>query len=272
MTTMPNPVAAVVEVARQTLRLLLQYRMLWLLLLAECGVAGIGLAIGFDNDHMTGRQAFSTLAWWLLAFVLVPWSTLFFGVQAVHGDIEDRTFQYLFVRPVPRPVILIGKWLAIALLMSAVHVGGVTLLYFAVASHGALGGEAVDVTAWLVFAEAMLLLSAAYAAVACCFSAMFRWPMVWGAGFIVGAQMLVANLPIRASIRYATITDPVRRFVLDGLDPDRELARMLWPAERDWRAELIGAPLQNLGILVAIALLLALVSHTRSEYDSRTRE
>jgi hypothetical protein len=64
----------------------------------------------------------------------------------------------------------------------------------------------------------------------------------------------------------------VRRFVLDGIDPDQRLARMLWPAERDWNDEMIGQPLLNLGILVAVALALALVSYQRSEYDSRTRE
>lgn len=266
-------VRALLEVARQTARLMLQSRMFWVMVLAELGVAGIAFAIGMSEpENLSGRQLVALVTWWLLAFVLVPWTTLYFGVQAVHGDIEDRTFQYLFVRPVPRWAILVGKWLAVASVTAVVHSAGALLVHGAVRLYPDMWSDGADLDLLWVFVAAMGLLSGAYAAVACFFGARFRWPLVWGAGFIVGGQMLLANLPAKASIRFATITDPVRRFVLEGLDPDRRLARMLWPSEREWREELIGSPLTNLAILTGVAMLLALVSYSRSEYDSRTRE
>ncbi len=268
-----NPILAVVEVARQTARLLVQGRVFVLLLLCECGLAALAFAIGLNPpDNISGRQLYVLICWWLLAFVLAPWTTLYFGVQAVHGDIEDRTFQYLFIRPVPRWAILGGKWLAVALVASAVHAVGAALVFAAVAVHGDLWPDGIETGLLGVFAGAMLLLGSSYAAVACLFAARFRWPLVWGAGFILGGQMLIANLPAKASIRFATITDPVRRFVLEGIDPDRRLALMLWPSERDWRQELIGSPITNVLVLAGIAMALALVSYCRSEYDSRTRE
>src|SRR5262245_50878413 len=94
----------VLEVARQTLRLQLQNRLLVLQLLALVGVAVLAFLLGFKRDGApTGRQQFCVLSWWLIACTLAPWTTMYFAVQAVHGDIEDRTFVYLFARPVSRP-------------------------------------------------------------------------------------------------------------------------------------------------------------------------
>lgn len=268
-----NPVAAVFEIARQSTRLLLQTKMLRVVVVAEVALAAIAWGVAGNADpDLQGRHLFGIMAWWMLTLVLVPWTTFYFGVQAVHGDIEDRSFQYLFVRPVPRGAILLGKWLAVGFVAALVHSIGTLLVFGAIAMHDGLWPGGVDVRLGLVFAAAMWLQSFAYAAVAAMFSAMFRWPLIWGAGFVFGAQMLLANLPVRASIRYATITDPVRRFVLGGIDPDRELARIVWPAERHWRPELEGQPLLNLAILIAVALLLGLLSYGRSEYDSRPRE
>ncbi len=234
-------------------------------------VVSVPLALFFLVVDM-GRHLFGVMAWWLLTLVLVPWTTFYFGVQAIHGDIEDRTFQYLFVRPVPRATLLLGKWLAVSLVTAVVHSLGTLAVFFGIAAHGEMWPGGVDYRLGIVFAFAMWLQAFAYAAVAALFSAAFRWPLIWGTGFIFGAQMLLANLPVRASIRYATITDPVRRFVLANVDPDRELGRIVWPANREWKQALDGAPLLNLALLIAIALVLGLLSYRRNEYDSRPRE
>ena len=266
-------VPAVVEVARQTMRLQLQNRLFWLMGLALLGIAGIALAVALNpDDDISGRQIYCLLCWWFVATFLLPWTTLYFAVQAVHGDIEDRTFQYLFVRPVPRSAILLGKWLAVALLSAACHVAGVALVYAAARVNEDFWLDGAEPHLLVVFAAAMVLLAVAYAAVSVFFAAMFKRPLVLGTLFIVGGQLFLSQFPARAGIRLVTIADPVRRFVLDGINPDRKLAQILWPAERDWNDEMIGQPLLNLGIIVAVALGLALVSYQRSEYDSRTRE
>jgi ABC-type transport system involved in multi-copper enzyme maturation permease subunit len=264
-------VAAILESARQTLRLLLQNRLLRVALLAQVAIALLVFALaGRDQQRVTGRFLYCVVSWWLLGNTLLPMTTMYFGVQAIHGDIEDRTFQYLFLRPVPRWAILLGKWLAVSGLCAAVFVGGTLLVFAAVAARPAMWTDGVEVHLALVFAAAMALSAAAYAAVAALFSARFRWPLVWSVFFIVGLQYLLANVPVRASVRAITIADPVRRFVLGGIDPDQRLAEAF--NALPWRDELVGAPLLNLGVIVVVCLLLAAVVYARSEYDSRTRE
>ena len=108
---MMGAIATILECARQTLRLLMQNRLLLVALLAQGALALlIFVAAGNAPQRITGRFLYSLLSWWLLGNALLPLVTMYFGVQAVHGDIEDRTFQYLFLRPVPRWAILLGKY------------------------------------------------------------------------------------------------------------------------------------------------------------------
>ena len=115
----------VLEIARQTAALQLQNRLFRLLPLAMLAAAALVFLVGMDPPHsLSGRKLFAVVSWWLLANVLLPWTTMYFGVQAVHGDVEDRTFQYLFLRPVPRWAIFVGKCLAVAGLSALAHAVG----------------------------------------------------------------------------------------------------------------------------------------------------
>jgi ABC-type transport system involved in multi-copper enzyme maturation permease subunit len=264
---------ATVEIARQTVLLLMQNRLLWVVGAAQLAMPALSYLLGgsIDETH-TGRHDYALTTWTLFVFVLVPWTTLYCGVQAVHGDIEDRTFQYLFLRPVPRASILLGKLLAVAALSTALFCFGAAAWFLGFAARTALWPDGVEFELVGVYAQAIAMAAAAYAAIAVLFAARLRRPLVWGACFIVGLEVFVGNLPSKASIRYLTITDPVRRFLLDRLNPDRRLARELWPWEHEFKPELVGQPVLNLAILAAVATALALWFYTRSEYDSRERE
>ena len=264
---------ATIEIARQTLRLLLQNRLYWVLLvlMLSSGVLAAVLARLLAND-VDGRDLFCMLCWWLLGVVLVPWTTMYFAVQAAHGDIEDRTAQYLFLRPVPRTALLLGKWLAASVLCAATAALGVLCVFAGVATSPDVWGDGVEPGLAVVFAIAMALMAVVLSGVATLFSARFRWPLVWSTGYIVGVQLFIGNLPAKASIRGLAVGDPVRRYVLDGIDPGRRLARRLWPSERRWDEDLVGSPLLHLSVILVVCLGLALVYYRRSEYDSRPRE
>lgn len=269
----PGTLATVLESARQTLLLSCRDRFWW--------VVGIGLLVlpalayvlaGRANERIDGRSLYCVLAWWLLGTVVVPWLTLYLGVQSVHGRIEDRTFQYWFLRPVGRGALLVGTWLAVVAMASAATVLGVVASFAAVAAHGELWPDGVDWRLAWVFCSVLVAGTVAYGAVAALLATWFRRPLVWAAVFVVGLQMLAANLPVSAGLRRLTITDPLRRMMLDSIEPDGRLAQRLWPAEREFRSELIEHPLRDLAVLVAVALALAVWAYGRTEYDSRERE
>lgn len=265
--------AVIAESARQTLVLLAKNRMLRLLLLANVALAVLAMVLaGGVTDRVSGRNLFCLLAWWLHGTVLMPWSTIYLGVQAVHGQIEDRTFQYLFLRPVGRGSLLLGKWLAVSGVAAVLAIFGLALLALALSVHGDLWPDGVEWGLAWQFAPVLACGAVAYAAVAAFFGAYFRRPLVTAAVFVVGLQTLTANLDVSAGLRHMTIVDPLRRLVLDRVEPDSRLAALLWPAERDFRPEMIGTPLQELVLLVGVSVLLAVWSYRRTEYDSRDRE
>lgn len=261
------------ESARQTLLRLRHHRVWTFVVIGAVLMAGIAWLVGNRvGDRETGRGVYCLLAWWVQATVVMPWLTLYLGVQALHGGLEDRTFQYLFLRPVPRVALLLGNWLAVSLVGALVGGLGSVALFVGLAGQADLWPDGVDTRLCIVFARTCAIGAVAYAAAAMFFSAWFRRPLVWAAFFVVGLQQVTANLPVSAGLRQATITDPLRRLLLDGIEPDARLARDLWPAESAFRPELIGTPWLDLGLFIVVALGLAAWAYHRTEYDSRLRD
>jgi hypothetical protein len=262
----------VLESARQTLVRMRGSRSRWFVfavaavLFAAAWVLGLRATARVDGQHL-----FCVLAWWVLGTVLMPWGTLYLGVQAIHGSLEDRTFQYLFLRPVGRVPLLLGNFVAVAVAGGVVAVVGTLALFAGIALHPERWSGGVDAGAAWACARTFAAGAVAYAAAAALFSAAFRRPLVWAAFFVVGLQQLTANLPVSAGLRRLTITDPMRRALLDAIEPDPRLAEALWPSE-DFRLELVGAPMRDLLVLTAVTLALAAWAYRRSEYDSRLRE
>ncbi len=265
-------IGTIFESARQTLILLLRNRLLWYVLLAEV-VLGLAefLLGGLSRNRLGARELLCLFSWWFLAGVVLPWTTLYLAIQAVHGEIEDRTFQYLFLRPVRRASLLLGKWLAVVIVAGAIGLFGGLCLFLGVAARPSLWENGIEIRYASAFAQVLSFGAVAYAAVGVYFAAALRRPLVTAAVAVI-LQMVVALLPVSAGIRMATVSDPLRRLLLDRIEPNASLAEMLWPGERDIRSELIGQPVLSLAILTAVVLLLGMVSYARSEYDSRTRE
>jgi ABC-type Na+ efflux pump permease subunit len=260
------------ESARQCLLLLLRSRLLWAMLVLLPLLAGLEYAAGgAGRNRLDGRDLYCLFAWWLLSGVVVPWLTLYLAVQAIHGEIEDRTFQYLFLRPVGRLPLLLGKLLAVAGLGGVVAAFGSLCLFAGAAARPGLWSTGVEPELLTIFVEVNGFGVVAYAAAGALFAARFRRPMLWGSLAVVG-QMLVALLPVSAGLRSVTVADPLRRLLLDRLEPNGQLARLLWPSERDFRGDMVGQPLLNLAAVALVALLLAAHAYTRREYDARERE
>jgi ABC-type transport system involved in multi-copper enzyme maturation permease subunit len=197
---------------------------------------------------------------------------MFLAVQVVHGAIEDRTVQYLFLRPVSRMALLLGNLFAVAVVGAGFGGLAMAALFGVFAGRASLWPDGVDGRLLWVYLEGCVWSALAYAAVGTLFSVFFRRPLVAASFFVVGLQMLTANLPVSAGLRQLTITDPVRRLVLDGIEPDSVLAARLWPAERSFRMDELGQPRLDLAWFVGVMAVLALLYYRRTEYDARHRE
>ncbi|MEQ1631442.1 MAG: ABC transporter permease subunit [Planctomycetota bacterium] len=264
---------AVFEVARQTSRLLCMDRLYLLLWLLMVGGGVLVFLVGFEmSRHVDGTVLFAGSAWWMLGTVTIPWTTSYLCVQAVHGDVEDRTFQYLFVRPVPRWTVLLGKVLAACFLSSICHAFGAGMLLLGAAYHEDRWPNGIDPSLFTTMLAALTMLVVGYAAIASYFAARCRRPLIWCAAFVIFGAMFLPMLPAKAGLRVATLADPVRRFLFDRLDPNPRFVEALWPSERGFSEDLIGEPLWNVAIVIGIGLGLALLSYSRAEYDSRERE
>lgn len=264
--------AAACEAARQALVLLLRNRLLWSMLVLLPLFAALEFVVGgVERNRLDGRDLYCLFAWWLLSGVVVPWLSLYLAIAAVHGELEDRTFQYLFLRPVPRAALLCGKVLAVAGLAAAIAAYGSLCLFTGAALRPERWASGVEWPLLGMFVEVNGLGAVAYAAVGAWFAAQFRRPMLWGSLALV-LQMLVALLPVSAGLRHVTVADPMRRLLLDLLEPNGSLAQLLWPGERNFRSELVGRPLWNLALVAGIAFLLAALAYSRREYDGRERE
>lgn len=268
-----GPVGTMFESARQALYLLWKRRtLLWFLLIA-IGVCVVAVVLTQRApSRLSGARLFHVLAWWMLGTVIVPWSTIYLGVQAVHGELEDRTSQYLFLRPVSRVWLLLGKWAAISL--AAVAFVSVCVLgaYAAFHLNPERWSSDDDWSLPSAYLQAFDLGVLAYAAVAMLFATTFRRPLAWAAFFVVGVQMVAGNLPVSAGLRGVTITDPMRRLLVDRLEPGRETMRLLWPYERDLGDAPLGMPELNLLVLTLVCIGYAGWRYCRSEYESRSRD
>lgn len=279
----PGALRTALESARQSV-LLLRYRRFFWFLPVLLGLMFVFAYVigGRAHDSVDGAHLYCVITWWGLGTVVVPWMTLYLGVQAVHGELEDRTSQYLFLRPVRRTPLLLGKWAAVSLVGCGVACGGAAALYFGVAAHADIWSDGHEPGLLRTFCAVLSLGVVAYAGAAAFFAATFRRPLAWAAFFVVGVQMLTANLPVSAGLRRLTITDPLRRVLLDQLEPTRSLARDLWPAQRaDARVvdDLpesftfeVGSPLFDVAVFTVVCLALACWRYSRTEYESRSRD
>jgi ABC-2 type transport system permease protein len=125
--------------------------------------------------------------------LLVPVLALFFGSTIVSEELDNKTLVYLTTVPVPRRVVLLGKYLA-ALLLAALLVGCGFCLCFLAASLTRLG----DPAAWGelgVFLGASLLALFCYSALFTAAGAFMKKSILVGLFFVFGWESVVQYFP-----------------------------------------------------------------------------
>jgi len=67
---------------------------------------------GIAERELTGFSLVSYIIVNGYVYVLLAAVSLFYGTALISDEIDDKTITYLFMRPVPKPVLYLGKYLA----------------------------------------------------------------------------------------------------------------------------------------------------------------
>jgi ABC-2 type transport system permease protein len=155
-------------------------------------LVGLGLPL-FENPRATGPAIFGLMIWVLYLRFTVPVLGVFYGTSLMADEVEDKTITYLFVRPIRRGSVLLGKYLAYMACTVFVVLPSVMLVYLLVVPiKGSLGGSFIDLLKDL----ALLALGlAAYGAVFAFVGAKFKRPLLVGLIFIFGWEQTVLWFP-----------------------------------------------------------------------------
>lgn len=139
------------------------------------------------------------VAWNMIIQGLVPILSLIAGAAVISEELEDRTLTYLLTRPVPRPAIFLGRWLAafvwLGLLLSASIVSVLTILDLPQIDEVTMQPG----TSFIVLVVAVALLGCAiYSAGFAALGARIKHPMIVGLGYTFAIEIFLTNLPGKA--------------------------------------------------------------------------
>jgi hypothetical protein len=266
-----------VEAGRQALWMLRRNRLVWLLALATLGITALSVAIPDRVARgMSGDDLFGLPAYLLVMQFGLPTVVSYLGLFVVHDEISDRSVVHVFAQPVPRPALLVGKWLAVAG-FAALAAAAVCVAYWV-----ALGlperpwkhGLAPQASTLWTFVLGAAVAAPGYAAVGVLCGAWSKRPLITAIAFVVGWELMVSNLPPEAGIRGWTVADPLRRLLLERIDPPAgsELGDLLQASLAGQDTSGLADPIASLAWFTAVALGLAILVYTRREYDARARD
>jgi ABC-2 type transport system permease protein len=78
----------------------------------------------------TPAQVFSILMSTAVIHFLVVFVTLFYGTALISEEVEGKTLTYLFVRPIPKPTVMLGKFMALIWICGLLILPTILLSYF----------------------------------------------------------------------------------------------------------------------------------------------
>lgn len=96
------------------------------------GLAVVGrvvLSLNLVPTALPSSQVFGTLMATAVIRFLVLFVTLFYGTALISEEVEGKTLTYLFMRPIPKPTIMLGKYLALTWIGAIMVIPTVVLSY-----------------------------------------------------------------------------------------------------------------------------------------------
>jgi ABC-2 type transport system permease protein len=155
----------------------------------------IGLpALRVNGMRVSGQVVFGMMIWFLYLRFIVPILGVFYGTALIADEVDDRTITYLFVRPIPRGAVLLGKYLAYLACTVLIVLPSVVLVYFLVVPIGA-GSIAGTFPDLLKDLGLLALGLGAYGAVFAFIGAQLKRPLLIGLFFAFGWEIVTLAIP-----------------------------------------------------------------------------
>jgi ABC-2 type transport system permease protein len=231
-------------------------------------LAALPVALAFLAEQVSRlegpfpHEALTGLVWLLLIQTIVPLTALVGASSVIAEEIEDRTITYLVTRPIPRPAILVGRWLAAALPIALVL--GLAA-WLVVGSVHRIGGEAgadwvaADLRGRVVVTA--MLGGAVYSGLFAAAGALFKRPMLVGLAYVFVYEGFLGNLP--GSSQASTVVFHLKSFLFwdaPGLMGEIEEALLATTLAEP------AAAVRTLVLVLASALALGSWRFARREY------
>ena len=285
----PGYLGSVLLVARYALGLIVRTRRTLFLVgmaVLYCGI--ITLVLSRVHERAPASGVFTGMVVAGVFTGLIPFATMFLSVSALSRELEERTFTYLFVRPLRRSAILLGKYLAAALVSTCYSLALVSVAYllFTASPWPWSPGRALAPGLYPTLALCAVVAPCAYSAVGILCAAAFRRPFLVAMFFVIGWEALAGAALPQAGIRSLTVSESVRVMMLGPGNQDtrlrREIGHMLgrhpegWDTDQDKLRALEERQARNatsnLITIVVVSLGIAAFLFSRREYESRPKE
>jgi len=169
--------------------------LLALLPVAASALAAAAVRLRFGEGAPTGFGAASQVMTLIYMQVLLLAITLFYATALIGDEIDEKTITYLFVRPVPRSTIYLGKFLS-CLLVAACLILPSAAFSFAILSSVDVPEE-VRAHAWILAQDVAILAlgTAAYSALFGFLGVVLKRPLLVGLLFCLGWESVVTYIP-----------------------------------------------------------------------------
>jgi ABC-2 type transport system permease protein len=173
------------------------------LLVAAVSVTTLGLAVlgrlvmsfHWIRAPFTSAQVFSALVSTAVIHFLIVFVTLFYGTALISEEIEGKTLTYLFVRPITKPTIMFGKYVALVWIGSLLVLPTVVLGYCILYVGADLGPFLQDMTTLAQDLGIIFLAVLAYGAFFALLGAWLKHSILVGLIYAFGWEGIVSYLP-----------------------------------------------------------------------------
>ncbi len=172
----------------------------------------------------TPAQVFGMLMSTAVIHFLVVLVTLFYGTALISEEVEGKTLTYLFVRPIPKPVIMVGKFAALIWIASFLVLPTIFISYLILYLRPNLGPFFEDIGTLAKDMGIIFLALLAYGAFFTLLGAGMKHSILAGLIYAFGWEGIVSYLP--GFTRKLTVTHYIQS-VFPHEDTGSALAMMI---------------------------------------------